>query len=463
MKLLRNVLIAMLLLAAAVTEVSANSALMYWYGSDSSDVYMLSEDCPVTVSHEKLTFNINQLPEDRYTFDNHSSLNELDSTVTAAYSFHNPADYDVTATLYFPFGENPYYALGAKLFTSERYLITADGKPVNRQLRYHYQQGDFDIAEAIRLLQDEKITDDIFHGDAVITRYDYHIETYAGIYCDMAIPKGRIALISRISGYDDEVKGKTHFGVFYGISEDEMDFSVYLFGENNYIEDIGFYTTAACEEEVDNTLTLKGTEKMKLKDLLSSMPVIEGMNEVDRYNCFVTMLRKTSEVLPVISIAEISSMFEENLTCGYVYKLTVPAGKTVINEVTAPLYPSIDHRYNPPYYDFTYLSSPAKTWAGFNDLDIEINTTHVITEFSGGQLSRGADGVYRIHLEGLPEKEITFRLYKSDNPVPQKDTSYNIISWFILGAMGLALIIFVALIILIIKLISRRKKRKQNS
>ncbi|MBQ6655329.1 MAG: hypothetical protein IJM79_07395, partial [Erysipelotrichaceae bacterium] len=199
MKLLRTVMIALLLFVSATAEVSANSALMYWQGSDGSDVYMLSEDCPVTVSHEKLTFNINQLPE-WYSFEAIQSFNELDSSVTATYSFHNPADYDVTATLYFPFGESPYYAQAAKFLSSDRYLITADGKPADKQLRFHYQHGEFDVAEAIRLLQNEKIHDDLFDGDAVITRYDYHIETYEGIYCDMVMTKGHVALINRLSG-----------------------------------------------------------------------------------------------------------------------------------------------------------------------------------------------------------------------------------------------------------------------
>ncbi|MBQ6654165.1 MAG: hypothetical protein IJM79_01390, partial [Erysipelotrichaceae bacterium] len=263
------------------------------------------------------------------------------------------------------------------------------------------------------------------------------------------------------SGYDDEDDGKIHFGVFYGISEDEMDISVYLFGEENYIQDVGFYTTAARQEEVENTLTLVGTEKMQLKDLMNDMPVIEGMNETDRYNCFVTLLRRSCEEYPVINMTEVSNLYDNDLTCGYVYQLTIPAGQTVINEVTAPLYPSIDGHYNPPYYDFTYLSSPARTWADFNDLDIEIITPHVITEFPAGKLDKGDDGIYRTHLDSLPEKEITFRLYQSDSPTPQRDTSYNIISWIILGTMVLALIIFLALIILIIKLIRRRKKKNR--
>ncbi|MCR5067562.1 MAG: hypothetical protein K6A14_05835, partial [Erysipelotrichaceae bacterium] len=62
MKLLK-VLLLIILLAGSAVSVCANSALMYWQGSESGEVYMLSAGCPVTVSHEKLVFNISQLPD----------------------------------------------------------------------------------------------------------------------------------------------------------------------------------------------------------------------------------------------------------------------------------------------------------------------------------------------------------------------------------------------------------------
>ena len=81
----------------------ANSAQTYWEGADSTGVATTDEACPLVVTNEDLTFTISSLPRPSF------KIEEYSSNVSAKYTFYNPASYDVTATLVFPFGTQPYY------------------------------------------------------------------------------------------------------------------------------------------------------------------------------------------------------------------------------------------------------------------------------------------------------------------------------------------------------------------
>ena len=103
----------------------------------------------------------------------------------------------------------------------------------------------------------------------------------------------------------------------------------------------------------------------------------------------------------------------------YEYTLTLEPGQTLTNTVTAPLYPAIDAGYTPSIYTYTYLLSPAKTWAQFGELKIAVNTPYYMTENNQGGFSKAGNG-YELTLPGLPEKELSFTLSESEHPRPPK-------------------------------------------
>jgi len=102
-----------LLLAISPIFVSANSVQSWWSGTDSTGAIITSENCPLIVEKEVLTFDINELPQGHYfTMDEFLSYT---GKVTAQYSFYNPAEYKVDATIEsspegFEYG-NPGYEL----------------------------------------------------------------------------------------------------------------------------------------------------------------------------------------------------------------------------------------------------------------------------------------------------------------------------------------------------------------
>ena len=103
----------------------------------------------------------------------------------------------------------------------------------------------------------------------------------------------------------------------------------------------------------------------------------------------------------------------------YEYTLTLEPGQILTNTVTAPLYPAIDAGYTPSIYTYTYLLSPAKTWAQFGKLKIVVNTPYYMIENSQGGFSETEKGC-ELTLPGLPEKELTFTLSEAEHPKPPK-------------------------------------------
>ena len=141
----------------------------------------------------------------------------------------------------------------------------------------------------------------------------------------------------------------------------------------------------------------------------------------------------------------------------YEYTLTLEPGQTLKNAVTAPLYPAIDAGYTPSLYAYTYLLSPAKTWAQFGELEVVVKTPYYMPE-SGIDGFTKTDGGYALTLPGLPESELTFTLSESETPQPPKwlslyimPTEFIIVMAAVLAAVGVAVF-----------LLNRRKKRTKN-
>lgn len=90
-------------------------------------------------------------------------------------------------------------------------------------------------------------------------------------------------------------------------------------------------------------------------------------------------------------------------------------GERIVNEVTAPVYPSINGRWTPSVYGYTYLLSPAQTWTQFGTLDIIINTPFCLIKSSISDFKKTENG-YRLSYNGLPSQELEFSLCRTENP-----------------------------------------------
>ena len=151
MKLTLRIVLCMLtvvlLAVACVFPASANSAVRYWEGSAAHGVVSGNGQCPITVLHETLTFDIPHFPDD--TYDSYAAK------VTAEYTLHNPSETDVTVKLAFPFGQRPSYSNFEEVDSdADQYGITLDGQAVEAGLRHTYVYGPFDLSTDLLKLRD---------------------------------------------------------------------------------------------------------------------------------------------------------------------------------------------------------------------------------------------------------------------------------------------------------------------
>ena len=175
----------------------ANSGQQIWGGRTGQGLYVTEETCPIEVEKELLTLNINSFPQMYY--HEYSRLAGYDSTAVAEYTFKNPADYDVEATLVFPFGHLPYYINIYEenrderviLPDSDRYSVTVNGSEIPRRTRYTFSPGEFDAETEMAKIRDSYAEDSFFRPDSTVMKYTYSTRNIG----DKKGPWGEVGLV----------------------------------------------------------------------------------------------------------------------------------------------------------------------------------------------------------------------------------------------------------------------------
>ena len=184
-KAITAVFTVLLLSAVFIQPTHANSAQRHWSGTDSTGSLIKDKNCPLVVDREVLTFDVQELPKNYY-----SSAEEFlayTGKVTAEYTFRNPADYAVTATLVFPFGNLPHY--GEYIYDSptdkytvasdtEKYGVKVNGKLIEATVRHTLKDRGtpFSLDEDMPKLINGYIADSFFRPDLPVWVRKYSVE-----------------------------------------------------------------------------------------------------------------------------------------------------------------------------------------------------------------------------------------------------------------------------------------------
>ena len=188
-----------------------------------------------------------------------------------------------------------------------------------------------------------------------------------------------------------------------------------------------------------------------------------GVSKVDWYNAVIAAFNEGSKGNPKYNYIYPDSnglnmsadRFVNSLMRWYQYEITIEPKSSITNTVTAPIYPEINGRYDPSIYTYTYLLSPASTWASFGELEIVINTPFFITENSLEGFTKTDTG-YTLKRNGLPEGELEFVLCSSENPI-RPISPYFDMGWIIIGAIVAVIVIGGGIVAFMVV----RKKKKQ--
>lgn len=475
-KITAVLLCVLLLTGICAVPVFANSAQSYWAGVDLSGAIIVDGDSPIIVEKELLTFDLQEFPKNYYA--EVEDFLAYTGKVTAGYTFYNPSDMTVTAKLLFPFGCQAQYAdlydyeNGVRLdnVDTEKYDILINGEPIEKKIRHtlssHSQQ--FVLDKDLGLVSDTFVQDDFYSPDLTVTKYTFKIsgvdtETYKAADVAFDVPQGmgsyRIYFPEQNGAHTQSNK---EMRISTGVQKNEREFDLYVFGtplttmpewkayENGGVED---------KEVIAGTVDLVGTEALTFKVFaLANWNEESGVSDVDWYNATVAEITDGNNHYDNYPIAEpyrYADGFRDSLMRWYEYEITLEAGERIVNTVTAPIYPSIDLRYEPDVFGYTYLLSPAKTWKSFGELEIVINTPYYVSSCSIDGFTKTETG-YTVNLDGLPDGELTFNLSTSENPV-RATPPYSYIGWIIFGVIGGVFVIGGGIVAVI--LIRKRKEK----
>lgn len=471
-------LCVLLLISICAVPVFANSAQSYWEGVDQSGAIIVDGDSPIIVEKELLTFDLQEFPKNYYR--EVEEFLAYTGKVTAEYTFYNPSNMTVTAKLLFPFGCQAQYAdfydyeNGVRINNVDtgKYGILVNGQKIEKKIRHtlssHSQQ--FVLDKDLGLVSDTFVQDDFYSPELTVTKYTFKIsgvdtEKYKVADVGFDVPQGmgsyRVYFPEQNGAHTQKNK---EMRIHTGVQKNEREFDLYVFGtpfttmpewkvyENGGVED---------NEVIAGTVELIGTETLTFKDFaLANWNEKSGISDVDWYNATVAEIKDSNSHYDNYPIAEhyrYADGFQGSLMRWYEYEITVEAGERIVNTVTAPIYPSIDLRYKPDVFGYSYLLTPAKTWKSFGELEIVINTPYYVSSCSIDGFTKTESG-YTVKLDGLPEGELTFNLSTSENPI-RPIPPYNYTGWIILGVIGAVIVVggSITAVILI-----RKRKVKMN-
>ena len=414
-KILSLILASVLLLSLFSIPASANSRVPVWSGRDANGVIVKDSDVPIVVEGELLTFDLSTLPYVRY--NDVESFLAYDGKVTAEYTFYNPTDMEITATLMFPFGDKPEYSKSASTEELGKYGVYINGEQIEATLRHtfnsykdkYYDGVKFDADRHFATLGDEYIEDDFYTKDLTVTKYSYKLVCPPGAH-SFAIDIDNIGSERKIVLYEGRVGGYvTDTGGFcvstHPSEGEEKIIHFYVFGEPlSAMPEASWYKSYSAYSEgnkVDGEFDYLGSETMTLEDFIfDEMYPREGVSEVDWYNaCVVAMKEREERGGAIRSLAGYTPLMR-----WFEYEITLAPGERITNTVVAPMYPKVEAWDHPYEYHYTYLLSPASCWADFGTLDIVVNTPYKMSESSIGAFEK-IEGGYKLVLEGLPQDE----------------------------------------------------------
>lgn len=416
------VFIGMLLPLAA----SANSGPVYMKEAPSYAIMTL-EDCPVTVTHEKLTFAMSAA--------NVYGWGPL-AQVTAAYQMENPTDKAQHVPMAFPF------VTKLNRNALENIRITVNGAEVPYQVRLGQSLADQDFlqdpAAFIKAAEMGNILSTVSKPPYAPTSFDDNAPT----------PLYTIAPAREHARYKINIKFKIDPAktkvVAYGINsiaygpDGNCELSAWYYEDNpgfdcgflvlgeDTVREMEIFTTAEGEEDKEATA----------KDRLEKMQVVpreyiaEKFIKADASIHGLTGEEMLEQAYGIVA-AYMDSLFANGNIITDSESITEPLRsreRVIVLLYAVPFEPqgknevmvsytaggTLDRRNSKDYtYTYAYILNPARGWADFGGLEVEVLPASAYPYIVSSTLpfARQEDGRYTAGFDGLPDTDLVFTMY----------------------------------------------------
>ena len=433
-----------------IKNVNANSAQTHWNGVTATGAMITDEDCPIIVQNENLTFNINKFPQTNYISE--EAARAYNDSVTAEYTFYNPADYTVNATLAFPFGILPYYGYyhtpeNGYERIEEDFSVTVNDESVENTIRhtFSYEHLDYNNERDLPKLIDGYVEDDFYHHDLPVYTYQYTLNSEYGDEKNFAYAVYRwkkqdnIKLLLLTSAFHIFRTDDYLDIVFRFRSDSPFPATVtlcFIGGQPEESPTWRFHEFLLSplfklKQEVSGNYELNSVNQTDFYSfVMATFDEKYGVLESDWYNAIIYDLKNEHDFnLGMLSPKRKDFFVYSSLMRWCYYNITLKPKESIVNAVTVPLYPDINTQYSTTLYIYKYLLSPAQTWKDFKSLNIEIVTPYVLIQSDGFDFVKNeAQSKYTLSLQGLPSGELSFILAKEHFviPTPTKGCSLSL-------------------------------------
>lgn len=452
----------------------ANSAAPYVEGVTASGTFLLEGDCPLQVTSENLTFDLQEFPS--HTFDAYD-VADYKGNVTAEYTFYNPESYAVRAKMLFPFGGKPsyfnesYYDEDLQKYSlipfddTQKYAVSVNGQAVDKRLRYTwsdtaggYEEDPFDVEKEMAKIHDEYLKHSFYTPETSVYKYTYTIQANEDSFplylkLKFSFDKEKTNLAFENLNFVDFWDSEGNFFAFdFDYSWSTVTF--YVFGED-ISSPPNFYISNETEVPID----LKEKEETTVSALiLQHMENAQETVLIDAYNAFISRIMNWE----TFGYSNAFAIFERSPMRWCEYEMDVGANSTATNAVTVPIYPTINNidgynRYNS--YTYTYLLSPAQTWSSFENLTINVHTPYTLTHSVLEGFEKTENG-YSLHVNSLPNGELRFTLRDPANIEKEEQDDLKELIQIIIGVSVAVLIVGGIVALVVIKKV--RKKKDEN-
>lgn len=412
----------------------------YIDGADGIGAQM-SKESGIIIENQSITFDLTNYPVPNDSNENYSG------TVKTEYTLYNPTNDPIILRVAYPITNTPWYVYGKNEdidITKYRVMVNGENKdfPLRHGLNYNYKNPYTNFGS---IISDEYINTEICNPDTVVTKYIFKQSGVSteGAYVGFDIRDGELDgsslyLGENARGYnqmDGDIRVNTRAG------ENGCTYELYVFGKDlmhlpmwKIYKDSG----VSDDEEINGKIEFVSKSTLPLSEFVFNYyDESFEISKVDWFNMAAYEIYSPIERGVVHNpLVGLNGGFKDYRISGYIYEIAIEPGARATNTIIAPIYPSIETKYEPFTYTYSYLLPCVSTDLLADNINICINTDYYLIDNQGYNFEKNENG-YNLTIDTTKDLQnkseetsdrLAFILCQTENPTEVEEESSVVFS-----------------------------------